>query len=99
MVRKLKVPFKFGETVGQDTDAEIWQCVEASVRTRPGDRIDRPEFGSSDQVFVQGGPDPEVMREAIVRDEPRAEVLVTVDASDLDDMVGRIRIEQQAPRG
>lgn len=98
-IQKLRLPMRFVNgralTVEQDTDVEIGQCIESSARTQPGQRLDLPEYGVPDQAFVQGGPSAAVVRAAILRDEPRARVLVTADPSQLDDMIGRISVEQQ----
>jgi phage baseplate assembly protein W len=49
------LPFRFGPDghpaeVEQDTVADIVNCVEAVLRTAPGDRVERPDFGSDPLV-------------------------------------------------
>lgn len=83
----LKWPLRFeGDhmaVVEQDSIEEIEQCVEAIVRYPLGFRDELPEFGLSDQTFLQGGVNVEVVRAVIERWEPRVDLTISSDF-DLD---------------
>jgi phage baseplate assembly protein W len=75
------LPFRFGSdghaaVVEQDTFEEIRNCVVAIVRTVVGQREEMPEFGVPDLTFELQPLHIEKITEAILRDEPRASVLL-----------------------
>jgi phage baseplate assembly protein W len=74
----------------QDTLDDIADCVQCIVRYPLGYLEERPAFGVPEQEFQQSGPDRAVIQAAIDRWEDRAEKIVTAE---LDDLVGRVRIE------
>lgn len=59
--------------VEQDSFDDVAMCVEAAARTERGTRLELPEFGVPDQLFVGGELDAEELRSALVESEPRAE--------------------------
>lgn len=75
----------------QDDDAEIVDCVEVLLATERGSRIEVPDYGIPDQVFLQGGADLTVVSGAIDRWEPRAEHFIE-RKKELTDMVDQIRV-------
>jgi phage baseplate assembly protein W len=81
-VPKLRVPFqivgKSALAVEQNSDDEVFQCVEAVIRTPEGSRIDEPEFGIPDYAF-QGRIDGAQIQESIDEWEPRALTALGID--------------------
>jgi phage baseplate assembly protein W len=77
-------------TVERDSYEEIAQGVEVVLRTRRGDRIERPEFGVRSLVFDDASSLQEIVThvEAAITDaDPRASVIVEEDTSDLEAMI------------
>jgi phage baseplate assembly protein W len=58
--------------VEQDTVDEIVQNVAVITSTTVGARVERPDFGVSDQTFEQQPLDTRVLQQRIDRFEPRA---------------------------
>lgn len=75
----------------QDMDDEILDCLEVLLTTERGERIDLPDYGLPDPLFVQSGMSLETVQQVIATWEPRANAAVT--RGDLVDMLDRIRIE------
>lgn len=97
IVPKLKVPFEIrgggAAVVEQDSVDEIVQCVDYLLQTEPGTRLEVPEFGLPDPTFEEHRlPDqlPELIREAIGRWEPRADLVL--DADHIDDLTEQVRV-------
>jgi len=89
IVPKLRVPFQISgnkaEVIEQDSDEEIAQCVEAVLKTVIGTRIDRSEFGVPDLAFrTAPGSLPAVVRKAVERWEPRADVALIEEIANTD---------------
>lgn len=87
------LPFRFvggkAVEVEQDSVDDIAVCVEALLRTRPGERIELPTYGIPDPVFV--GADTEAIM-ASVRDwEPRASIAIE-EGWDYDAFIQSLRI-------
>lgn len=103
MAVRFDLPFRFdngkARTVQADGQADIQNCVEAVLRTERGSRLELPEFGIPNMAFQTNGPQPQPIREAIDRWEPRARYAVEADESDLDAMIGRIRVTMQSAGG
>jgi len=83
--------------VEQDTNEDIAVCVEAIVRTRPGDRDELPAFGVSDVAFGQvdagGRPvDSELLVSQIEVWEPRVRALVSQEPDRFDKTIRRVRV-------
>lgn len=96
---RFDLPFRFSDgravTVQADGQADIQNCVEALLRTTRGERLEEPEYGIPDMTFASGGPSVAPIREAIDRWEPRARYAAEADGSDLDTMIGRVRVTMQ----
>lgn len=94
---KLAFPIRFAGgrpvTVEQDSLDEIAQCVEVALRYPVGFRHDLPEFGTPDQTFRMNGADPDAIRRAVARWEPRVEALVDERPDVFDALVSRVTVE------
>jgi phage baseplate assembly protein W len=92
----LALPFRFEDGRAavneQDTPDDVADCVEAVLRTRPGEREERPDFGVPDPTFSQAPIDADGIASIVETWEPRAR-LVAQEAPDvLDDTVRRVRL-------
>ena len=58
--------------VEQDSNEDVANCVEAIVRTRPGDRDELPAFGIADPLFQQVPIDTDLLVDQVEEWEPRA---------------------------
>jgi len=91
-------PFRWGssghvEIVEQDSDDDVFQCVEAIVRTPKGSRLELPDFGVPDLTFKEGGPTIEPVASAIQQYEPRAQTFIDLsDPADLEPFMSQINI-------
>lgn len=89
-------PFRFDRTTGQfatveqDTFADVFNCVHVTVRTHPGQRDLLPEFGVLDLTFMEQPVDTGEMQAEIARWEPRAQVVFTQAADELDMLIARV---------
>lgn len=77
MTQHLRLPFGLAsdgsfQTVAEDSDAEVVQNVAVILRTRVGERLQTPEFGTPDPTFV--GLDPAVVLPVVQEYEPRADL-------------------------
>lgn len=79
--------------VEQDSLDEIAGCVETVLRYEPGDFDPNPAFGTPEQVFLQGGANPDAVLSAISRWEPRADVAVAENPSLLSGLIDQIRVD------
>ena len=89
----------FGTTarvLEQDTADEIFDCVKAVVAYKPGDRIEKPDFGMPDQTFSEGGVDVDEVTQAVLHWEPRAELLIQSQPDRLDEMISNTRVDVRA---
>lgn len=93
---QFKFPFQLNASgsdpvvVEQDDDTEILDCVQVVIATTPGTRIDLPDFGLEEQVFVEGGVKPAQILSAIRIWEPRARIVLDVD--DVIDYAQHVRL-------
>jgi phage baseplate assembly protein W len=76
-----QIPFNFGANghatcVEQDSEDDIFQCIQSVVKTPRGFRLELPGFGIDDPVFKEGGPDTADIASAIATWEPRANAVV-----------------------
>lgn len=77
-----QVPFSLtgdgghAQCVEQDSQEDIFQCVQAVVATRQGFRLELPEFGIGEPLFKEGGPDTTAIARAIETWEPRADLVI-----------------------
>lgn len=98
------IPFHFHDhghgvqahVVDQDTNDEIFVCVEAIARFPLGFRIEKTDFGMPDQTFTEGGVDEEEIRVSILNQEPRAEILVEHHIETYDELITNARIKVAA---
>lgn len=79
----LRLPFGLAadgtfQTVTEDSDAEIVQNVSVILRSRIGERLATPEFGTADPTFT--GLDPAALLPVVERYEPRADLLIVQQA-------------------
>lgn len=91
------LPFRFGRdghavVVEQDSTDDIAACVEAVLRTRPGEREELPAFGSPDPTFEQAPVRLDAIAAAVAAWEPRAEFLLEEAPDALDATVRRVRL-------
>lgn len=92
-----KFPFTLGVTgrraqyVEQDSDDEIMDCVSVLLLTERGEREEVPDYGTPDQVFLQGGINRQAVKSAIATWVPRAEVEV-MDDGWIDQMTQSVRV-------
>jgi hypothetical protein len=93
------IPFRFvggsPAVVEQDTSEDITNCVEAILRTPQGFRVydNRAEFGIEDPTFELQPVDIELMKNTVVAQEPRADVVFSENTSLVDSLVANIKVE------
>lgn len=85
-------PFKFDnsghpQTVEQDSDKDILNCVNAVLRTVRGSRLYVPDFGIDDFTFNQSPIDEALLTNQILESEPRADILIEQNLDELIDAV------------
>lgn len=93
--RCFSLPFRFGldgdlVSVAQDSVEEITDCVEATLRTHPGDRVERPDFGSEPLVPDQQPLDVEGVIAAVETHEPRARMAAEQDPDSMTEAQARL---------
>lgn len=81
----------------QGSIEDVTACVEAVLRTRPGDREMLPDFGTPEPLFANIPIDTDSIREAVTTWEPRA-IVTLREAPDLlqrlvDHVVMTVRTE------
>lgn len=76
----------------QDTLDDITACVTAVLLTHPGQRADRPDFGSPDLTFAQRPVGPDGLVDAVAEWEPRAHLLAEERPDALDACLERINV-------
>lgn len=93
------IPFRFvggsAAVVEQDTSEDIINCVEAILRTPMGYRVydNTVEFGIDDPTFELQPVDIELMKNTVLSQEPRADVVFTEETSALDTLIENIKVE------
>jgi phage baseplate assembly protein W len=97
MVPHFAIPFRVDASgsaavLDQDTFEEIAQCVGVLFSTTRGERIELPEYGIPDQVFLpENLVDTSELAAAIGKWEPRATALVHSTA--IDETLRHILVE------
>jgi len=91
------LPFRFDATghaavVEQDSIEDVAACVEAVLRTRPGERVEHPEFGTPDPTFAQQPLGVDATVERVADWEPRAAMLAVEQRDELDEALVRVRV-------
>lgn len=90
-------PFRLGPggrmaVVEQDSLDEIAQNVGILMLTRPGSRIEIPEFGTRTLLFREpGGTDVDLAASQALEWEPRAAIALQENPDRMDDLVRRVR--------
>lgn len=91
------LPFRFenGRAVvnEQDSVEDVAACVEAVLRTRPGERDDLPTFGVPDPTFSQAPLSTDALVRQVQAWEPRAEILATDHPDALDAAIQRVQLD------
>ena len=77
--------------VEQDTLDDIASCTRLILSTPPGTIDTNPELGVPELAFMPS--DPDAIRAAVERFEPRADVLVSEDPARVSDLVREVRVE------
>ena len=99
LVPHFSFPMKYNPVNGtmtaveQDSLDDIYNCVHATVRTRPGQRQMQPEFGVTDVTFMEQNIDLAEMKADVRRWEPRSTVVWDSRMDDIDSLVVNIRAE------
>lgn len=76
----------------QDSPDDVAACVQAVLRTRPGERDALPNFGSPDLTFHQLPVDPDTLADLVEGWEPRARVLAEQDPDLLAEAALSVRL-------
>lgn len=101
LIPHFEQPFNFGPTgqsplvCDQESREDILNCVENILRYTIGFREDMPEFGIPDFTFETMPIPLGQIIDAILKFEPRAAPIVAHEISLIEDMVERIRVENQ----
>jgi phage baseplate assembly protein W len=78
----------------QDSPSDIADCVQAILMCPLGFRLELPDFGVRDQTFGSPGADIDEIQAAIALYEPRADVLIESDPSQLSQLIDNVHIRQ-----
>lgn len=86
------LPFRFDSSghaavVEQDTLEDVTNCVEAVLRTIKGQRAEAPDFGIDDPTFTDQPINLQAIVEAVLEQEPRANVLITQSPDKFDSLI------------
>lgn len=95
-VPHLALPFRY---VGgapavneQDSPDDVAACVEAVLRTRPGQRAEHPDFGAPDPTFAQRPLDLDAVVVRVETWEPRAHALAEEHPDVFDETVSNVLV-------
>lgn len=97
MVPHFAIPFRVDSSgaaavVDQDSFQEIAQCCEVLFLTTPGERIELPEYGVPNQVFLpESLVDTSALSTAVKKWEPRATALI--ESTAIDETLRHLLIE------
>lgn len=83
----------------QGSDAEVADCIEAILRYPVGYRLERPEFGTPDQLFKAPGPDSAEIRRSVEEWEPRTIVAVATAMERFDELVDDVYVDYKRREG
>lgn len=90
------LPFRFAGgqavVVDQATMRDIQNCVEAIIRTRPGEREGEPEFGIADPTFDLIPADTKHIKQQIEEWEPRATILLEEVPDVVDTLLDKVNV-------
>lgn len=93
MIPHFTFPFHFGQYNDQDTVDDVAACVQAVLSCPRGFRSEKPDFGISDQAFLQGGANLAELRSAVLRWESRADADIDQTIVDAIDTV-RVAVKE-----
>lgn len=79
-------------TVEQDSLDDIAHCVEAVLRTRPGERDENPDFGSPELTFRSVPVHTADIQDAVEQWEPRASILIEEAPTRFGELLERLQI-------
>lgn len=79
-------------TVEQDTVGDWAACVQVSFLTNVGAFSAQPDFGIEDYSFSELPIGEDRVRDAILRSEPRAELLVQEAPDEFDRLVSKLTV-------
>jgi hypothetical protein len=91
------IPFRIDPTRGatvneQDSEEEIIDCAETVLRYEIGQRPEKLDFGIKDSVFKESPIDVSQIQEALIKWEPRTNLIVGIPMIDeIDALITRIR--------
>jgi phage baseplate assembly protein W len=71
----------------QGSADELFDCVQAIIRTAQGARIENPDFGITPQVFRQGDINLVQLQAEVLEWEPRANVVFESRIDEIDELV------------
>jgi phage baseplate assembly protein W len=83
----------------QDDGDEIVSCAVSILVCPLGFRVELPTYGVPDPTFTMPHSDVDVITDAVIRWEPRADLLVTQHPDALDVLVDRVRVAIGTPAG
>jgi phage baseplate assembly protein W len=78
--------------VEQDSLDDIAHCVEAVLRTRPGERDENPDFGSPELAFRSVPVHTADIQDAVEQWEPRASILIEEAPTRFGELLERLQI-------
>jgi phage baseplate assembly protein W len=76
----------------QDSLDDVSDCVEAALRTRPGQRLEYPDYGTPEFVFAVQPLDMDDVIAHVLAFEPRAHLVAETAPDRLDEAIARARL-------
>jgi phage baseplate assembly protein W len=76
----------------QDSLDDVSDCVEAALRTRPGQRLEHPDYGTPEFVFAVQPLDMDDVIAHVLTFEPRAHLVAETAPDRLDEAIARARL-------
>lgn len=96
----LDLPFRFvsgaAAVVEQDSLDDVSNCVEATLRTLVGQRLELPGFGIDDPTFQNQPIDTAAIVDKLLNEEPRASVLLSQAPDRFNSLVARVTAQVSA---
>lgn len=96
-----RIPFDFiqegGRVAAAETEQgsadEVFDCVQAIIRTQHGSRIENIDFGINQQEFKQAPLDLARLQADVLEWEPRANVVFSTQSDEFDHLIQRVLAE------
>lgn len=82
--------------VEQDSEDDVLNCVEVVLRTRIGERVELPDFGTPDITFLQQPISLQAIEAAITAGEPRSTQMLEQAPDKIDQKVAYVRVNVSA---